>query len=284
MNRRPRNGFTLVELLVVILIISILIGMLLPAVNAAREAARRASCANNLSQIGIALASYEAAQGVLPSGTINPDGRPIRSEPVGQHISWLVQLLPYVDESVAWKNTDIEAGAYAPVNEKVRVLGISAYACPSAAYGRKPNGWRNSNYAGCHHPVESPIDEDNDGVFFLNSRIAAKDVTDGTSHTLYVAEVVSGEDDLGWMSGTRATLRNTGTPLTAKKSYPISDSPPDPLTVGGFSSPHYSGVNCLFGNGAVRVVGRDIAEDVFQMLGNRHDEKLLNGGPTRPDQ
>jgi prepilin-type N-terminal cleavage/methylation domain-containing protein len=101
MNRsRARNlnastigaAFTLVELLVVIAIIGILVALLLPAIQAARESARRASCMNNLRQIGIALINHHGALGELPKGAM-----------IGEGTLWSAFILPYAEET-ALKN------------------------------------------------------------------------------------------------------------------------------------------------------------------------------------
>ena len=52
-------------------------------------------------------------------------------------------------------------------------------------------------------------------------------MTDGTTHTIYVGEKYGDyKDDLGWMSGTRATLRNTGTALNMILTSVRAKSPP----------------------------------------------------------
>jgi prepilin-type N-terminal cleavage/methylation domain-containing protein len=207
MNRFSRRGFTLVELLVVIAIIGVLVAMLLPAVQAARESVRRLQCTHNLTQLGIALQNYEMAQGVYPPGTLDTDG-PIFHEPKGYHHNWITQILPYIEQQNAYRNIDSKVGAYHPNNARVASLSFKVLNCPSSP----DNSRARSCYAAVHHEVEAPIAEDNHGVFFLNSHVSFDDVSDGPSHTLFVGEKrFYNEPDLGWMSGTRATLRNTGT-------------------------------------------------------------------------
>src|SRR4051795_11487074 len=127
-----RAAFTLVELLVVIAIIGILVALLLPAIQAAREAARRTSCVNNEVQLALAIHNYEFHFETLPPGVTNPTG-PIRSEPQGNHVSWIVRILPYMEEQTLFKHFDAAAGAYAPANAPVRAAQIAIMMCPSSA-------------------------------------------------------------------------------------------------------------------------------------------------------
>jgi prepilin-type N-terminal cleavage/methylation domain-containing protein/prepilin-type processing-associated H-X9-DG protein len=210
MNRSSR-AFTLVELLVVIAIIGVLVALLLPAVQAVREAARRTQCNNNLSQLIIAVHNYETAFGHYPAGTIEPKG-PITSAPIGYHHNWIIQILPYMEERNTWQAIDKTVGVYHKKNAPVASAAIRILHCPSSAAG-----WtgQTSDYAGCHHDAEKSIDANDNGIFFLNSKVRYDDVTDGSSYTVFVGEKLSDAWDLTWMSGTRATLRNAGSGVNA---------------------------------------------------------------------
>ena len=136
-RRIPKSrstGFTLIELLVVIAIIAVLIALLLPAVQQAREAARRTQCKNNLMQIGLALNNYMMAHEVLPPGTQDDVG-PIQSkENGGYHMSWLTQILPFVEQQNVYEHIDFVVPVYDPLNVPVRQQRIATFLCPFAVF------------------------------------------------------------------------------------------------------------------------------------------------------
>ncbi|KAA5542154.1 DUF1559 domain-containing protein [Roseiconus nitratireducens] len=105
--RSSRPGFTLVELLVVIAIIGILVGLLLPAVQAAREAARRMSCSNNFKQIGLAIHNYHSSYKQLPINGTGSQRSPSTPNPTNDcnrlFLSWLVPILPYMEQQGLWE-------------------------------------------------------------------------------------------------------------------------------------------------------------------------------------
>ncbi len=283
LRKKCQRAFTLVELLVVIAIIGILVGLLLPAVQAAREAARRCMCSNNIGQLGLGMHHYEFNREHLPSGVINDTG-PIQNQAVGQHISWVVNVLPYVELSTIYRNIDQKLGAYASENEEARVVQIALLRCPSDSFeqGKKDfeNTSQESSYAGCYHSVEAPIDSDNNGLLFLNSRIRYNQILDGSSNTILLGEKIALENDLGWMSGTRATLRNTGAftlPKPTRRGGFLQEEAPDPTIFGGFGSFHTGGGNFVFADGSVRFLSQSIDLELYQNLGDRNDGAMIGG-------
>ena len=151
--RRVGLGFTLVELLVVIAIIGILVALLLPAVQAVREASRRASCMNNLKQIGIALQNHHSALNELPKGAM-----------IGEGTMWSAFILPYAEEDTLKKlvtiSTESDGFNWAcpnpfysyPLSDPYfkNLIAcetvIPMYRCPSAALPehlqhKTPDGW-----------------------------------------------------------------------------------------------------------------------------------------------
>jgi prepilin-type N-terminal cleavage/methylation domain-containing protein len=230
-----RHAFTLVELLVVIAIIGVLVALLLPAIQAAREAGRRCSCSNQLTQLILAVHNYENAHGVYPPGTIDNAKGPIVNTalPTSYHHGWIVQILPYIGQQNTWHAIDKSVGVYHPLNAAPGAITQKFLRCPSDG-GTPVN---TPNYAAVHDDKEKPIDARDNGIFFLNSRVSFDDVTDGVSNTIFIGEKIPDAWDFGWMSGTRATLRNTGIPInwfsgTRALPAPTGGPPPDAVDFG----------------------------------------------------
>jgi prepilin-type processing-associated H-X9-DG protein len=292
---RRRSAFTMMELLFVVGIIAILIALLLPAIQSSREMARRVQCDNNMLQLGVALGNYASTHRVFPPGVVNAKG-PISNLPAGYHYSWIVQILPYVEHRSIYNHFDFREGVYAPSNETARDSKIQTLLCPS-------DGTRgySTSYAGCHNDVEAAIAADNTGILYLNSRVAYDDISDGPAYTILLGEMRGGSLTLGWASGTRATLRNTGHPINDPNEFapPTGStylsqagssrtSDPDIVAkmvedgillidyVGGFSSAHPNGTNFLFADGSVRLLKISIDQHVYRFLGNRADGNLIS--------
>jgi prepilin-type N-terminal cleavage/methylation domain-containing protein/prepilin-type processing-associated H-X9-DG protein len=208
-----RPAFTLVELLVVIAIIGILIALLLPAIQAAREAARRMACQNNVKQLAIAAHNYESSYKSLPPALHYYGTGNLRNS------KWSVQarLLPLLEEEDFEAQIDYSTD-YETLTVGGKFLGahrIATHVCPSEQrdearlnaagdpihypinYGLNRGVWRVFDPTG-QLPEEGAIDP-NDGV-------EMRAFTDGTSHTLLVAEVK------GWTPYFRDQAHSDATP------------------------------------------------------------------------
>jgi prepilin-type N-terminal cleavage/methylation domain-containing protein/prepilin-type processing-associated H-X9-DG protein len=124
---RPQRAFTLIELLVVIAIIAILIALLVPAVQKVREAAARTQCTNNLKQLSLAVVNYsDTNRTLMPKGGIALDW-------TNDHRgSWLVFILPFIEQGSLYKEIEVAAGG--PLPTTFNSLGIANANLGGGAY------------------------------------------------------------------------------------------------------------------------------------------------------
>jgi prepilin-type N-terminal cleavage/methylation domain-containing protein len=225
-SSRRWSAFTLVELLVVIAIIGVLVALLLPAVQSAREAARRSQCLNNFKQVGVAMHNHHAAKKAFPDGsnmwtTGVPCSMPPGKKTAFIGFSWGVYLLSYMEQTTLSQRFDLKevsGNGYATGNNfAASGTKIDAFLCPSDPQGFElvgccsdvKNGGNDAedmaktNMAGvadskswqCEWPGFGPSGWTNpagNGVLFGYSHIGVEDITDGTSNTLMVGEVIGG--------------------------------------------------------------------------------------------
>ncbi len=270
-----RSGFTQIELLVSLVIIILLASMLVPMIGRTRESARSSQCKDHLHNLAIACQGHVSRSGEFPAGVLGTTG-PVRSEPGGDGLSWLVQMLPFTEQNPLHSLVDYDSGVDHQ-SPQVREAHVSVFRCSSDRLAIEPQPAA-SNYAGCHHHVETPIDSENHGSFVAGRGLRPIDFLDGFSHTVMIGEKEIPVDDRGWLSGSRATLRNAGTPLTRLVSSEVRTRSPehDPLAVGSFHSAHVDGVHFALADGSVRMLAWATDLATLRKLVDRADGGLIH--------
>jgi prepilin-type N-terminal cleavage/methylation domain-containing protein/prepilin-type processing-associated H-X9-DG protein len=295
-----RFGFTLIELLVVIAIIAVLLGILLPAVQKVREAASRASCQNNLHQVGLALHSYHDSQGSFPSGYLcpQPQTNPDYTSPGW---GWAALLLPFVEQGNLAKQINFTLPVEDPSNFAARTTILKLYVCPSdrstgvfSVYDKNNAALTQAatnSYAACHGvgvDLDDELDDFN-GMFSRNSQVRFADVTDGTSNTLAIGERGAFFTQSPWAGAVSfGTTRITpGAPTinpTAIEDAPtqvlahidvemINDPRGDPED---FFTPHTGVAMFLFVDGSVHAISTALALQTLQNLATRDGGEVVD--------
>jgi prepilin-type N-terminal cleavage/methylation domain-containing protein/prepilin-type processing-associated H-X9-DG protein len=302
MSRRrhePARGFTLIELLVVIAIIAVLIGLLLPAVQAAREAARRMHCSNNMKQLGLAFHNYHSTHDAFPPGYISSTQTSESNSPeTGPGWGWGTMSLQALEQPALYNAANFSLAIVDPGSITVRSIRLNAFLCPSSV-GEGPVILKDAagvvlvtdlaagNYVASAGQLEvEEFPSSNNGVFYRNSRVGVRDVTDGTSSTLMVGERSRNLADATWV-GVIPSAR-----VCTKPEWRVQECETANVMVLGHTGPspdqrwvdvpnykgagaddfwslHPGGCNFLFCDGSVRFVKESINPKVFSYLSTR---------------
>ena len=260
---RANGAFTLVELLVVIAIIGILVALLLPAIQAAREAARRTECINKMHQLGIALHNYEGAYKRLPPGTSGYDSSKnnITSYPGTDasptEVPIVVHMLPYLEEGTLHGQYDFKRDAQTQYNDPSSPVGslLTSYQCPSdtpqdagACSGAVGGDWKGNygiNWGAyntlCQRPkpgataltgtadADCPNPQAKLRIAPFHVEFGAKlsQITDGTSQTLAMMEMIQTTSEVGGLCDRRARIwcEKPGCHMLMTRNTPNSQNP-----------------------------------------------------------
>ena len=218
-----RRGFTLVELLVVIAIIGVLIALLLPAVQQAREAARRMQCTNQLKQLGLALHNHHDTYGHFPKKG--------RLEGYNNRISGMLKLFPFIEQSALAEQIKAHEGFatlseispwtpdFAPLKQRIPML-----LCPSdpGTSQSPPDGYgAPCNYKfsiGDSYLAIQSSTQSHRGLFEDKDAKAFRDITDGTSNTVMMAERSVGTTAKSVLQGHAFSIAFTSDPTVCRDS------------------------------------------------------------------
>lgn len=309
MSEKIRHkGFTAIEFLSSVGIIFVLITILLPAILRTRDAARASQCLNNLKQLSLAMHNYHDANQTFPPGYISIMG--IKGNEQENEWGWGAFLLPYLDQSPLFQQIDFSTSVSGlstsspdvpytmtkASNSATAQTYLPAFRCPmDEAFEKKtkslaPAG--SSTYSGvsgihwmdlpCATVVEklNPTSlellaepcQPNEGAFFLNSHVRMKDIRDGSSQTMFLAETSNRMDypiqafsseryrsPIVWGGTNWASVVNplaqdhvlTATLEGLNQADPSGFSP-------GINSWHRGGAHAAFADGSIRFLSENI--------------------------
>ena len=301
------RAFTLVELLVVIAIIGILIGMLLPAVQSVREAGRRITCANNIKQLGLAFHVCESSMEELPPGW----------DTLGW--TWGAFILPYIEQQNLFNllvpeefgdgQWQCQGGVCSTPNSMAAGQAISTFKCPTSPLPTNwPTSYNNilnraiSDYranAGSLATSDNTSgqvagtlnlrdDDEQDGVFFGSTNIKFRDINDGLSTTVFLAESLGDpafvKDSQGmdhWAIGSpQIDGNNEFSEVVGTGYFQVNLRLREPDSLGqwmelSFGSYHPGGLNMVFGDGSVQFVNESINLDTYRTLFSRNGAEVV---------
>ncbi len=317
---KSRRAFTLIELLVVIAIIAVLLALLMPAVQQAREAARRTQCKNNLKQLGLALHNYHDTHNSFPLQAGNSL----------YGYSAQAQILPYLDQGNLYNQLDftqpLQVGLpWAPqVNPAMADIvrrTIPVMLCPSDPGNPIYTDGFGGEWAGGNYLVNGGsglnlnyCSSGNDGLFWRGSKTKFRDITDGPSNTVFMAETLfglRGADTLTLLDAQRQMQRVSGGPPCGPTSdamlampatryeggragawslgtgyhtlihgyLPPNSDQPDVVhhgeIVSGPRSQHVGGAHISLCDGSVRFISENINLATLRQLFARNDGQVI---------
>ena len=232
--RARQTAFTLVELLVVITIVAVLVALLLPAIQSARASAQRLQCANNLRQIGIGLNAYHAAHGSFPPGGVEWRGV---ANPQARQLAWSAFLLPFLEEQAVYDRLDLTTAFDSPANASAAATVLSVYVCPNSRRGQQLVAGRGPcDYGGIYGERITSRNDPPKGIMLYDRTVEVRQIPDGVSHTLIVAEDSQFADGQ-WING-----RNL-----FDQAFAINQAPDFENDI---RSEHRGGANAVFADGA----------------------------------
>jgi prepilin-type N-terminal cleavage/methylation domain-containing protein len=294
------EGFTLIELVVMIAIIGVLIALLLPAVQSAREGARRASCLNNLKQIGLAMANYHSIYNVFAMGYVAWANSNTNITSLGW--GWASAILPQLEQQPLYGATNFALPIEEPSSLTTLTSALAVFVCPSDRFtGRftmtdvnelpiadaETNSYA-GNFGRDVNIAKSP--DGGNGLLMRNHSFGARDVTDGMSQTILAGERGSLLTRVPWAGAINNGICRI-TPASPSLSTRTKTAPVEPLaradTGGGtsdnlffdpddFYSPHPAGLYFLMCDGSALFIKTGISPNVYGGLCSRNLGEIVS--------